>query len=352
MNKLVRVKLFLALGAMLGVSSLSAQEVRFSQFEAAPLLLNPATPGTVAHPTLGINYRLQQLGIISYKTGYFSALLPVYPSGADYDDLPAGGVGLGVMHDLAGEQNELRTYQLDLSGAYNLRLNAAQTHYLSLGLQASFLQTNVDYGALTWPSQITYRGFEGPPPALAPYADRVEALRFNAGLHWTYDPMRNAWPRPAHYRIHLGASVANLNRPDYSFLNDGSLVLTEVYRIYGGAEFRTSARLSVSPGFFVISQGGQTQYAGGGTVAIHLTPEAASYSADDLRLRVGSWYRYDDALVLLIGGRSSRVDAALSYDLSTAAERSGIKNQNTVELSLAYRFLRSQSPQAIPNPLF
>ncbi len=329
-----------------------AQEVRFSQYQAAPLLLNPASPGAAQAPTLSLNYRLQQLGVISYKTGYFSTMLPLYPANATYEDLPIGGLGLGVMSDLAGEQNELRTFQFDLSGAYNLRLNTAQTHYVTLGLQASLLQTNLDYSALIWPSQVTFRGPDGPPPSTAQFEDQTSVLRFNTGFIWVFDPTRNITQKVSRTRWHLGASVGNLNRPDYSFLNDDSQVLAEVYRVHGGVDIRASPRISVQPGFFIISQNTRTQYTGGGTVSIHLRPEALSGSENDFRLRVGGWYRYDDAAVLLIGGSSPRTTAALSYDLNASSERTGIGRQNTVELSIAYRFLRTRTPEYRPNPLF
>lgn len=340
------------MGGLLTARDLRGQAVRFSQYEAAPLLLNPALPGTLAHPTLALNYRLQQLGVLTYRTGYFSALLPVYAPAAPHEALPVGGLGLGVLSDRAGEQNELQTYQVDVSAAYNLRLNRAQTHYVTLGLQASYRQTTIDYGPLTWPSQITYRGFEGPAPPVGVYGSGATAFRFNTGAVWTYDPGRNPWKKLVHYRLHLGTSVANLNRPDYSFREAARRRLPYVYRVHGGGEFRASPRLTVSPGFFVIAQESLVQYAGGATLGIRLQPDPSGPAGPDFRLLLGGWYRYGEAAVLLVGARHRRVEAALSYDLNASAERAGIRNQHALELSLAYRFLTERSPKVHPTPLF
>ena len=330
---------------------LIGQEVRFSQYNAAPVQLNPASPGTVANTTLGLNYRIQQLGIIAYKTGYVSVMLPLYADPDSYDALPIGGIGVGVLSDLAGEQNELQTYQVDLAGAYNLRLNRAQTHYVTFGVQASYQQTNVDYGVLTWPSQITYRGFEGPSPPDGMYASRVGSFRFNTGLIWTYDPMRNSWKKLARYRLHLGAAFSNLNEPDYRFLQDRSHRLPRVYKVHGGGQFHPTARLSVSPGFFIIAQETLVQYAGGAVLGIHVPPDTPT-TPSDFRLLLGSWYRYQDAVVLLIGASSHQFDAALSYDANASPDRRNIARQHTLELSLAYRFLNKRTPQLHPTPLF
>ena len=335
----------------ISTQALWGQEVRFSQYNAAPVQLNPASPGTVANTTLGLNYRLQQWGLLAYKTGYFSIMKPIYADQDHYEALPMGGIGIGILSDLAGEHNELQTYQFDLAGAYNLRLNRAQTHYVTLGVQASYQQTNVDYGALTWPSQITYRGFEAPAPPTGIYASRVGAFRFNAGLIWTYDPMRNAWKKIARYRLHLGAAVANLNEPDYSFLQNGSQRLPPVYKVHGGAQFYANDRLSVSPGFFIITQESLVQYAGGAILGIHLLPPPSS-KPSDFRLLAGAWYRPHDAIVLLVGASDRQFDAALSYDANASPNRTDLPGQPTLELSLAYRFLNKRTPQSHPTPLF
>lgn len=327
-----------------------AQEVRFSQYQAAPLLLNPAAAGSVADPTLSIVYRLQRLGILAYKTGYFSAMLPLYGGQRSPGSLPGGGVGIGVLSDVAGESNEWQTYQIDVSGAYVLRLNRPQTQFVSVGIQSSYVRTSIDFSALTWPSQITYRGFENPAPPPGTYASPVSALRFNAGLLWTYDPTRNPWKKPAAYQLHLGASVSNLNRPAYGFL-PGATSSPLVYKGHGGGQFQASERLSVSPGFFVIAQEALVQCTGGATLGVHLLPDSPAVPPD-LQLLLGGWYRYGDALVLQLGARASQFDAALSYDMNASSSREGIASQSTLELSMAYRFLDKSTPVLPPTPLF
>ena len=329
---------------------LSAQEVRFSQYNAAPLQLNPASAGTAESPTLGLNYRVQQLGILAYKTGYFSAMLPFSGGSDGQGTLPWGGLGVGLLSDLAGEQNELRTMQFDLSGSYNLPLNRPRTHFLTFGLQASYQQTNVNYGRLTWPSQITYRGFEGPSPQVG-YETGVSALRFNSGLIWTYDPMRNPWRKIQRFRLHAGLAMANLNRPDYSYLRDGSSRLSRVLRLHGGGQFYLNRRVHLSPDFLIIRQASLSQYAAGLVLGLHTVPDTAPRLAD-FSVRIGSWYRYQDAVVVLIGGTHRQVDAALSYDLSASADRTGIPRQHTLELSLRYQFTNHRTPEVLPTPLF
>lgn len=338
------------IGGMLLASSSLAQEVRFSQYQAAPLLLNPAAPGTVTAPALGVVYRLQRLGILTYRTGYFSAMLPLRVGQAPNETIPIGGVGLGVLSDIAGENREWQTYQIDISGAYTLGLNRPQTQFVSVGIQGSYQHTSVNYGALTWPSQLTYRGFENPAPPPGTYALQANVLRFNAGLVWTYDPMRNPWKKLASYRLHLGVSVGNLNRPVYQFL-PGEESLSLVYKAHGGGEFQANDRLSVSPNFFIIAQELLMQYAGGATLGIRLLSDTPTVPPD-LRLLLGGWFRYDDAFVLMLGAQASQFDTALSYDINASVDRRGIPYQSTLELSMAYRFSSKNDTVVAPTPLF
>ncbi len=328
----------------------AAQEIRFSQYQAAPLLLNPAAAGSVADPTLGTVYRLQRLGILTYRTGYFSAMLPLYSGPRTHGSLPGGGLGVGFLSDLAGENSEWQTYQVDVSGAYTLGLNRVRTQFVSVGLQASYLRTRIDFSALTWPSQITYRGFEGPAPPSGTYASQASALRLNAGFLWVYDPLRNPMKKLATYQLHLGASVSNLNRPVFEFLPNGNS-LPLVFKVHGGGQFRVSERLDVSPGFFIIAQEALAQYTGGATLGVRVLSNRPEVPAD-LRLLLGGWYRYNDAFVLLLGAQTSQFDAALSYDTNATSARTGIVSQGALELSVAYRFLTKNTSILPPSPLF
>jgi type IX secretion system PorP/SprF family membrane protein len=349
-----RSRFCLLLGVALVLATRSgkvvAQEIRFSQYQAAPLLLNPAAAGSVADPTLGTVYRLQQLGILTYRTGYFSAMLPLYSGPRTSGSLPGGGLGVGFMSDLAGENSEWQTYRVDVSGAYTLGLNRLQTQFVSVGLQASYVSTRIDFSALTWPSQITYRGFEGPAPPSGTYASQASALRLNSGFLWVYDPLRNPLRKLATYRLHLGASVSNLNRPVFEFSSDGA-ELPWVYKVHGGGQFRASERLDVSPGFFVIAQEALAQYTGGATLGLRVLANRPNVPTD-LRLLLGGWYRYDDAFVLLLGAQTSQFDAALSYDTNATSRRTGIVSQGALELSVGYRFLSKSTSVLPPSPLF
>ena len=334
------------LGLLGGSLLASGQEVRFSQFEAAPTQLNPALSGTMESATLNFQSRLQQFGPFTYKTGYLSATVPLYPNKEALR--PLGGLSLGVMSDWAGEFNEIKTHQVDFSAAYNLWFNRKGTHFLTFGLQTAFLRTHIDYGSLTWPSQIRYNGFAPTGTPSDVYVAGTNVWRFNAGALWTLDPTRQAIAK--NYTVHLGVSVSNLNRPDQSWLRDKTIRLPFTYKFHGGSHWQINRRYALQPRFFVVAQQPVVQYTGGTQLSIALQPPAIG--SRDLTLLVGTWYRVSDAVIASVGMESQQYRAVLSYDVNASSARAGIGNQQALELSVAYRFARTLPLKSYPTPLF
>ena len=324
----------------------NGQEVRFSQFEASPTHLNPALSGTVESTTLNFQSRLQQFGAFTYKTGYLAATVPLYRN--EEAVRPLGGLALGVMSDWAGEFNEIKTHQVDFSAAYNLWFNRQGTHFLTFGLQTAFLRTNIDYGSLTWPSQIRYNGFAptGTPSDI--YAAGTNLWRFNAGVLWTLDPTRQAVAK--NYALHLGASASNLNQPDQSWIRDETTPLPLIYKLHGGGHWQLNRRYALQPRFFVVAQQPVIQYTAGTQLSIALQPPAIG--SRDLTLLVGTWYRVSDAVIASVGMESQQYSAVLSYDANASPARAGIGNQQALELSVTYRFTRTPALKSYPTPLF
>ena len=105
---------FVSVG-LLGIDTLSAQDVQYSQFYAAPLYLNPALTGASELTRVGVNYRNQWPGL-DHSFNSYSAYIDHYIF--DYNS----GIGLifnGNQETLAN----LSTNEIGLSYSYRLRLS-------------------------------------------------------------------------------------------------------------------------------------------------------------------------------------------------------------------------------------
>ena len=328
-----------------------AQGYFFSQYRAAPLFVNPALAGYEKNITFGLNYRLQNQAEISYHTGQMAAIFPLYVQGQEKNHV--GGIGIATLNDVAGQLNEVKTYGFNVASAYNMKLNLYETQMLTFGLQAGYVQTNIDFSALNWASQITYSGFDhsiSPGPA---YGDRTNYVSFNAGALWSYDSRNKRRNRQNDYRLHLGVSLAHLNKPDQSLIDGYVNELPMLYKAHGGGVFEINEVVRIAPDFLLMMQNQNFQYNLGTSVSYTTAARGGSkFENDGISLRLGTWYRVQDSFIFLIGAGNENFDAAISYDINAHHDRANIRNQAALELSVAYRIIRDNNLKKIETPLY
>lgn len=329
-----------------------AQEPRFSQFEAAPMMLNPALAGAVSDLALNANYRVQRLGAIHYQTTYFSSVFPLYQQ--EQEATRVGGLALSATHDVAGESGEVKSREVHFAGAYNVPLDLYRTQVITFGIQAGYLQTSIDFGVLNWPSQVTFNGFDPSKPVpMDQYEQSFGLFKVSAGAFWMFDPGNHPFRTGSGLKVYGGFSLVNLNKPARSWVQGNSSELPLLLRVHGGSEHALNNRLSIAPNFMVVSQQQHTQYSVGTTLRLmqHVsTPSNPKLTK--LTLQMGTWYRWSDALVFLVGLSNKKFNAALSYDVNASTERAAFQSQQVLELSLGYRFLKDYRPKKISTPLF
>jgi len=334
-----------------GCASAFGQSFRFSQYQTVPLQTNPAFAGVQSDYSLHLNYRLQNIGLLAYRTAYASFTVPLYDQAQE--PRAVGGLAVGAINDIAGEAGEISSNGFSLSGAYSVLFDQYGVHSLTFGLQGEYLMTQIDFGSLNWPSQITYYGFDPGRPATEVVEGRTTTVRFQAGLLWSYNPASNPQKASKGPKIFAGLAVYNLNRPEQSYLQNGDYRLFRLYNLHGGTEIRINDRLSLAPDFLVMLQNKKYQFSAG--TLLNLSEEFSSPRnplVTKINLFAGVWYRSYDAIVVLIGASNRRFNAAFSYDLNALPAKAGIHGQGAVELSLAFRFLKEKEPRKISTPLF
>lgn len=331
-----------------------AQDYRFSQFYSTPLYLNPALTGVDNHIYAAVNMRSQRQGINSYQTSQFSFIYPIVLPGRDAQHV--GGVGITAFRDVAGSANEVKTTAILASGGYNFKLDFYGTHNLSFGLQAGWLQYAVDFGALTWGSQVTYNGFDRSIVPEEEFRDQINVFNANTGVIYGYNSKNRRYKANKDYKLFLGLAVNNLNRPSQTFLADpeGKFRVPHLYKVHGGAEFEMSRVASFSPNFIILSQNQQIQANMGGylTYKFGANNRGRNATSSILDMHIGSWYRYADSFIFLLGFSNDSFNAAISYDLNRSANPFGIPGQGAMEVGLAYIIGRQKDVRRFSTPLF
>ena len=331
---------------LLGNKYLSAQDVQYSQFYAAPLYLNHALTGATELTRIGVNYRNQWPGLNESFNSY-SAYIDHYVF--DYNS----GIGLvfnGSQESLAN----LSTNEIGLSYSYRLRLS--ENYFFRLGAQASYMQRDTFFSNLVFGSMINIinGGVVGDfrdllQEAGIPIDSRHSFVDYAVGGMFYSN---NFW---------IGGSAHHLTEPNVSFVNAQTSVLPMKVSLQGGYKFNLSSggrdyfthlnkERSVSLAFNYKQQDPFNQLDVGSQLYLH-------------PMVLGIWYRgmptknqlpNNESVIFLIGvSLESGVDIGYSYDF-TVSKLNQRNSGGSHEISVRYNFLwgnprsRNQRSRVIP----
>jgi type IX secretion system PorP/SprF family membrane protein len=321
--------------------ALLAQHYQFSQFYAAQTYLNPAFTGANACSRLAINYRDQWSSIPGTFTSYQVSFDHFVKSANS-------GIGVLFFGDKAGSGN-LKTTQFNLLYAYQLQFNRKVA--ARVGFSMGGVQRSIDYNALIFGDQIARGGASGSVENLAD----IKTIYFDAGLGglvYTSD----SW---------LGVSLGHINRPNQSLMESESKLPGE-FKMHGGHKFRLEGdesgstrkdaeKNSVTITFNYKKQNKFNQVDLGAYYSRNFFVVGIWYRGIPIR-KPYSWYRNNDALVILAGVSTDKFNIGYSYDC-TLSKLTNVSSGGSHEVSMSYQFCsgkkkRKKKPILISCPKF
>lgn len=201
-----------------GLFTLKGQDMRFSQFYAAPLYVNPGFTGSTIEHRFVMNYRHQWPNI----PGAFDSYHASYEFNAAEIN---SGFGLILNREDAGSFG-LTTNLVALAYAYRFRLN--RKTYLQPGLKLGYGFRGIDYGKLVFNDQLESNSSTTlDVDAFA--EDRISYPDISSGLI-LYS--KNYW---------VGASLNHINEPNQSLVEGGGVApLPMKFTFQGGYNFSLS----------------------------------------------------------------------------------------------------------------
>jgi type IX secretion system PorP/SprF family membrane protein len=322
-------------------SAANAQDPEFSQYYASPLYLNPAFAGTSVDHRFIANYRNQWPNI--------SQAFETYAFSYDYNlDIHNSGLGFIVVTDKAGSAN-LRSTQANFQYAYKVKLSEGMV--LSSGVNFGVGTRSLDFNKLIFYQQLDFAQNSDnlPPP---PGNIRLEGktyFDFGAGL-LVYS--RKVW---------LGMSMAHLNRPNRSVMDEQSEIPIKT-SLHGGVRiplyngiFKRERTASIAPSFVYKQQGNFDQL------------DLGTYFFYE-PVVVGLWYRgipiqqnakdniSHDAVVVVLGFQLQNVEVSYSYDVTVSelGPISGGAHEIALKfkIELATQVKKRKKEKFIPCPTF
>lgn len=213
------IKLFFAL--MITGNALS-QDFHYSQFYAAPLLLNPALTGSTELSRVGLNYRKQWPGL-QFDFNAYSAYFDHYSM-----DLNSG-FGMGVNSFQEANMN-LKTTDVSLYYAYNLKVTDSWN--FRLGTQVSFNQRSGNLDNIVFGDQINLfdRSINLNTIDIIPEFDNIfySSISFGGLINNDF--------------LWLGTSFHHINNPNLSFFPDNNIAFLPMkFSVHGGVNMPLGA---------------------------------------------------------------------------------------------------------------
>lgn len=309
------------LAACMTVGVLQAQDIHFSQYNAAPLALNPGMTGVGACDwRVGGTYRNQWASVTTpYVTYELFGDLPIKKFGSHK---VAGGVLL--YNDVSGD-GKLTNLSAMGNLSLVLGLGGRTDHNLSIGVQGGLMHKSLDVQALTWGSQWTGDGFDNTAAnGETNLGDAMNKFNLSAGLAY-HNKVSDA------FNITGGFAAFNLVGPNETFLEDADNKLG--MRIVGHlkAGITINKTIGIIPSVLYQSQSGATEIIVGSDFGYFLNN--ANFPATFF---IGGHYRLDDAMIASIGMDYKNFRGGISYDINTSTLQDASGGKGGLEISLVY----------------
>jgi type IX secretion system PorP/SprF family membrane protein len=328
-----------------------AQDLHISQYQSAPMHLNPAMTGMATEGSmLSLHYRTQWSPILGNELA-FKTLSASYEHRKNVGKTDFMGLGFGVWQDKAAGITASQA-KFSLSYARQLAGNDGVQHFLVGGGDVSFMQRNVDFSDRRWVSQYDNNGGYDP-NRLAPHYDFTNRANYDAsvGLAW-YSLLKNS-----NYIV-VGLSAQHLNRADFSLNKRASTGnLYSRYSAHFDSELRLKSRISVQPSVLFMVQGPSLELTPGASIKFRFNDQLH----EDAAFRIGAWLRLvngleqgiaPDAFIGFARLDWRRCSFGFSYDFNVSSLKASNSTNNAIEILLSYHFLSNSKNPICASPRY
>lgn len=322
---------------VIAIVGANAQDVHFSQFNNAPLIINPALTGAFnAEHRIIANYRTQWGTIAkpytTYALSYDAGILKSSNAGFL-------GIGLQLFADKAGDLR-MGVMQANLSIAYHLKAGA--NHFITAGIQGGYSQRSINESAMMWDSQYDPSVVDGYNSAL-PSNETMDfnsfgLADFSAGMLWTFKNNATNMSSNDQIKGNLGFALFHINQPKKTFYDLMEKKMFMKYAIHTNIHFGIpGSSIAIVPSASVYVQGPAKEILAGSLFRFRLQ-ESSKYTnfVSETALSIGAHYRFGDAIVASAQFEIKNWLLGVSYDINTSKLSAASKSMGGLEIAVRY----------------
>jgi type IX secretion system PorP/SprF family membrane protein len=306
-------------------TSMMAQDIHYSQFNAAIQNLSPAQTGLFDGDwRFNGNFRSQWAAIpVPYKT--FSVASDTRIKTTSQNGVPAAGLLINA--DQAGD-SKFTTLQVMLSGAYIKKLNNDSTHFLSIAIQPGITTRSFNVNALSFDAQYNGDAYDKSLPSQENFPkQRLTYLDIGGGLAYL-------WKKSNRQLANISFSALHLNRASQSFFENKEVQLDIKTNVSVLAAFPVAEKVDLIPTVLYQTQGKFKECVAGGFGKYYLKPIDGLTTAVSL----GAFYRLKDAVIVAANMDYKNYTIGISYDVNTSRLTAATNQRGGFELSVIYIF--------------
>lgn len=328
---LVRLCICLVLTIYLGIqNTLFAQDIHFSQFNTAPLNINPANTGQFdGRYRFMANQRTQWRSVtVPYSTFGLAADMSSLQysikseEGKQIKKVENLGLGFVFVNDKTGDSH-FQTTVFNLAGSYKFQIS--EHDVIVPGILTGLTLRKIDYSELNYDNQWNGYFFD---PSVSPgeffNRDSYTNFNFQVGLLWTHD-----WTNK---KLNTGFGLYHLNIPGQSFFEEQSIRLDPRINFHSTMLIELNSTWSVEPSLLLMKQGKYSEFDLGG-LGYYRLPSAPF---ENHQLFGGFFFRTKDAGFLVAGVQYDAWRGGISYDFNLSNLRPASHGRGGFEFSLMY----------------
>lgn len=311
---------FLWVGLICIADHIVAQDIHFTQYYNAPMLINPANTGLMQQSQwrAGIQYRNQSATVpVPYNTTQAFVDFGLLRNKIENGWL---GAGLSVWRDVAGQGN-LALTKIQGNLAYHVLMSEKSS--LSAGIATAYSQRSVDISKLSFDTQWDDFSFNTTlPSGESPTKLKTTFLDLAAGMNFSYYNNSNIY-----FKISLAAS--HINQPVETFYNQkNKLGLRPI--IHTEMVYKISDYLILNPSVYYTRQKRASALVTGTLLNINTNSEIGVKNKEII---VGAFYRNKDAIIFAAGYQFGESRFMCSYDHTISGLAAANNGLGAVEIS-------------------
>lgn len=316
---LIKSKSIICQAVLIAVSfGVYAQDIHLSQYDASPVMLNPALTGMKKN----IKYRITN----QYRNQWDALTRKSYTSSALAYDMPfkeKWGVGGYILND--NSSRTFNSFTFVLSGAHDITPANQDKYHLCVGIQAGIIYKSIRRTSFTFDQQYSDGSFDTDLPSGENFetAKRIlPEVNFGFGYFNTNDAKK--------YQPYAGIAISHCTYPKENFLTEGEKTnLPLKYVIYGGSKYIINDKIIIDPNLLLMKQRNAWEINMG-------LKGYYSLEGTDYNLIGGLNYRWKDAVIGQIGMFYKNFIYSISYDMNVSKLKTYSKYKGGFEFYVTF----------------